>query len=375
MPWKEVSTMSQRREFVMLFNQPDINKSALCKRFDISRKTGYKWSERFNTQGIEGLEDHSRRPHHSTIKTDHTLEQAILTMRDQYGWGGRKLHRRLRDLGYCSVPQPSTISSILKRHGRIPKGASDKHQAWKRFEHEAPNQLWQMDFKGHFALQQGRCHPLTVLDDHSRFSLCLQACENEQGKTVQEQLTSTFQRYGLPERMTMDNGSPWGSDSIHRYTPLTVWLIRLGIGVSHSRPYHPQTQGKDERFHRTLGDELLVRHTFHDLTHCQTHFNRWRYVYNLERPHEALSMEVPASRYQPSPRQFPETLPLIEYTPNCDVRKVQDKGYIHFKGKTFKLSKAFKGFPVALQPSQSDGIFTVHFCHHKIAQIDIRKPL
>jgi transposase InsO family protein len=375
MPWKEVSLMSQRKEFVLLFTLPGTNKSLLCKRFGISRKTGQKWVQRYKADGDEGLRNQSRKPHHLPNKIDDKMEQHILTLRDQTGWGGRKLHRRLRDLGYRNVPQPSTISSILKRYGRITQASSDKRQAWQRFEHEAPNQLWQMDFKGHFALQQGRCHPLTVLDDHSRFSLCLQACENEQGKTVQEKLTGTFQRYGLPERMTMDNGSPWGSDSVHRYTPLTVWLIRLGIRVSHSRPYHPQTQGKDERFHRTLGDELLTRHTFHNLTHCQFHFNRWRHMYNLERPHEALNMEVPASRYQPSPRQFPETLPPIEYAPNCDVRKVQDKGYIYFQGRIFKISKAFKGYHVALQPTQLDDVYTVYFCHHQITQIDIREPL
>ncbi len=374
MPWKEVSLMSQRKEFVMLFNQPGINKSVLCKRFGISRKTGYQWVQRYAAKGDAGLIDQSRKPHRSPGKTDQTIEQHILALRDQTGWGGRKLHRRLRDLGHDNVPQPSSISSILKRHGRITPGASSMHPAWQRFEHEAPNQLWQMDFKGHFALQQGRCHPLTVLDDHSRFSLCLQACSNEQGATVQAQLTTTFQVYGLPERMTMDNGAPWGSDLTHCYTPLTVWLIRLGVRVSHSRPYHPQTQGKDERFHRTLKDELLVRHTFHNLLDCQDHFDRWRHRYNLERPHEALNMAVPVSRYRSSPRAFPATLPPIEYAPNGEVRKVQHKGIIFFRGNQFKIGSAFRGYPVSLQPTQTDGVFRVYFCHHKITQIDIRYP-
>lgn len=372
MPWNEVSLMSQRKEFVMLFNQPGVNKSQLCRRYGISRKTGQKWVQRFNHQGDEGLADQSRKPHHSPSKTGNDMEQIIVTLRDKYGWGGRKLHRRLNDLGYSGVPQPSTITGILKRHGRISPMASDKHQAYIRFEHEAPNQLWQMDFKGHFQMQQGRCHPLTVLDDHSRFSLSLHACANEKGHTVQDKLTDVFQRYGLPDRMTMDNGAPWGSDIAHVYTPLTVWLIRLGIGVSHSRPYHPQTQGKDERFHRTLKDELLSRHTFHNLQHCQYHFDHWRHVYNFERPHEALNLGVPISRYKPSPRVLPTSLPPIEYAANCIVRKVQDKGHIHFKGHVYTISKAFKGYPVALQPTQTDGIYVVHFCTHRIAQIDIR---
>src|SRR5262249_9640533 len=160
---------------------------------------------------------------------------------------------------------------------------------------------------------RGRCHPLTVLDDHSRFALGLEACANEQGVTVQERLTTIFRRYGLPRRMTMDNGSPWGNDSTHPHTPLTVSLMRLGIGVGHSRPYHPQTQGKDERFHRTLKVEVLHGRTFRDLPHCQAAFDEWRTVYNVQRPHEALAMATPGSRYAISARPFPASLPAVEY--------------------------------------------------------------
>ena len=149
-----------------------------------------------------------------------------------------------------------------------------------------------MDFKGHFPTATARCHALTVLDDHSRFNLALRACANEQTATVQRALRDTFRRYGLPEQLRLDNGAPWGSDARHRLTPLTVWLTRLGINVIHSRRYHPQTLGKDERFHRTLNDELIKRHRFTDLAHCQHHFDRYRDVSNLERPHESLHMEV-----------------------------------------------------------------------------------
>ena len=372
MPWKEVSLMSQRKELVMLSNQPGINKSELCRRYGISRKTGHKWVQRYHAQGEAGLQDQPRTPHHTPDKTAEDLEQLIVALRDQCGWGGRKLHRRLCDLGYREVPHPSTITSILKRHGRIFPLAADGRHVWQRFEHAVPNQLWQMDFKGHFAMQDGRCHPLTVLDDHSRFALSVQACANEQGQTVRAILTQVFQRYGLPERMTMDNGPPWGSDRVHVHTPLTVWLLRLGIGVSHSRPYHPQTQGKDERFHRPLNQELLCRHTFQHLAHCQAHFDRWRYRYNFERPHEALQMNVPASRYRPSPRSLPAPLPPIEYAANSVVRKVQEKGHIHFQGRVFSISKAFKGYPVALQPMPIEGMFAVYFCTHKVTEIDIR---
>ena len=156
------------------------------------------------------------------------------------------------------------------------------------------------------------------------------------------------------------------------YTPLGVWLLRLGIGLSHSRPYHPQTLGKDERFHRTLKAELLGGPPFGDLGHCQRAFDRWRIVYNCERPHQALDLDVPAARFRPSPRPFPEALPPIEYAPEHQVRRVQDKGRISFKGKIFKLPKAFAGYPVGLVPTTQDGIWKVIFASRQIAQLDMR---
>lgn len=373
MPWQEVSTMSLRKEFIMLASQDCANLSELCRRFGISRKTAYKWLGRYEEGGNEGLQDRSRRPHQSNHRTPQAVEQLALSIRDAHpAWGGRKIKRRLEDLGHEALPSVSTLTEILRRNGRLDAAESAKHTAWKRFEHDAPNRLWQMDFKGHFALGAGRCHPLTVLDDHSRYSLRLEACANEQGSTVQSRLTGAFRRYGLPERMTMDNGSPWGSDADHPYTPLTAWLIRLGIRVSHSRPYHPQTQGKDERFHRTLDVEVLNGNVFHDLDHCQRRFDQWRSVYNLERPHEALGMAVPASRYRQSDRGFPETLPTIEYGPGDIVRKVQDKGEIHYRGFVFKVGRAFRGYPVALRPSSEEGIMKVYFCQQCIVKVDLR---
>jgi len=183
-------------------------------------------------------------------------------------WGGRKLAAWLQAHEHAVVPRPSTISEILRRHGRLQPATSQPHR-WRRFEHAAPNQLWQMDFKGHVPLGQGagRLHPLTVLDDHSRFAIGLEACANERGATVQQRLIELFRRYGLPDRMLTDNGGPWGVSSQnphtytsltpHTYTSLTAWLLRLGIRISHGRACHPQTQGKDERFHRTLKAELL----------------------------------------------------------------------------------------------------------------------
>jgi transposase InsO family protein len=227
-----------------------------------------------------------------------------------------------------------------------------------------------MDFKGHFAVGRERCHPLTVLDDHSRYNLCLRACSNEQGLTVQGHLTDTFGHYGLPQRIGVDNGSPWGDSFDSPYTPLVAWLIRLGVAVSHSRPYHPQTLGKDERFHRTLQAELL-RERFADMPSAQYCFDRWRGMYNFERPHEALGMTTPATRYAPSARSFPEMLPPIEYDPADIVRRVDQTGVISYRGQAWRISKAFRGYPVALRPTTTDGVLEVYFCHQKINQIDL----
>lgn len=376
MPWQEVSTMALRQEFVMLASQEGANRRGLCRRFGISPPTGYKWLERYQREGLRGLEDRSRQPQHSPNRSTPVVEEAILVLRAQHpAWGGRKIRQRLLTLGHASVPSASTITAILHRHHAVDPFDSAKHRPFRRFERAAPNQLWQMDFKGHFPLEYGRCHPLTVLDDHSRFNLGLEACGDEQGGTVQGRLTGIFRRYGLPEWMIMDNGSPWGSDAVHRRTPLTVWLLRLGVGVSHGAPYHPQSQGKDERFHRTLKAEVLRGHSFRNLTECQAAFDAWRTVYNLERPHEALGMAPPASRYQVSPRPFPETLPPVEYGPDDLVRKVQADGTVSVHGKTYLVSKAFRGYPVGLRPTAQDHIRQVYFCHHKILAIDIRYPL
>ena len=375
MPWKARDIMSLRREFVGLARGEDVCLAELCRRFGISRKSGYKWLARERAEGPAGLVDRSRRPKRSPAKTEAVLEENVVALRRKHpAWGGRKLRRRLQDQGALKVPATSTITDILHRYGLIEPSESAKHQPFRRFEHEAPNGLWQMDFKGHFALAQGRCHPLTVLDDHSRFSVGLLACGDERTGTVAERLTALFRRYGLPWRMLMDNGAPWGDRPGNPYTPLTVWLLRLGVAVSHGRPYHPQTQGKDERFHRTLGAEVL-RRPFRDLEDCQGAFDRWRAIYNHERPHEALGLAVPASRYQVSPRVFPEVLPPIEYAPGVAVRKVQQNGWISYGGKSYRIPKAFTGYPLGLRTTGQDGVMDVLFSHHLILTLDLRSGM
>jgi transposase InsO family protein len=375
MPWKEYTCMSQRHEFVTMASQEDANVSALCRTYGISRKTAYKLLGRFTEEGLNGLKDQSRRPHASPMRTVAELEARVCALRELHpAWGGRKLHHRLLMEGVAGAPAPSTITGILARHGLL-RPDRRLRRDWQRFEHAAPNDLWQMDFKGHFATAEARCHPLTVLDDHSRFCICLTACPDERGETVRRHLSHAFERYGLPWRMLMDNGAPWGSDEAHRHTKLTAWLIRLGISVSHGRPYHPQTQGKEERFHRTLVTEVLApRSSWTGLHEVQQVFDPWRDVYNLERPHEALGHQTPVSRYVPSWRAFPAALPAIEYEVGDQVRRVDDKGYISFCGQSFLVSRAFTGEPVALR-AKAEGVWDVYYCHHWVTGVDLTSPL
>lgn len=265
MPWKEQTVMSQRIEFVRLALRADANMTQLCQQFQISRKTGYKWLRRYQEGGTENLVERSRRPHHSPKKTPAEIEDTVMALRMQYPvWGGRKLRKLLQRQGEISVPAASTITEIVRRHGGIDEEKARQRQATLRFERERPNELWQMDFKGHFELGNGRrCHPLTMIDDHSRFLLSLNACQNEDQPTVQACLIATFRAYGLPEAILCDNGSPWGA-SQSRFTKLGAWIIRLGITILHGRISHPQTQGKDERLHRSLREEVLLRYPLYD---------------------------------------------------------------------------------------------------------------
>lgn len=372
MPWKEASAMSLRWEIVQQALEYGANRSKLSRQFDVSRKTLYKWLRRFQQAGRAGLADVSRRPQTSPARTPAAMEERVLALRDEHGWGGRKINRRLRDLGVEGAPPASTVTAILRRHGRLDPGESRKHRPWLRFEAEAPNDLWQMDFKGHFPLGCGqRCHPLTVLDDHSRFCLALRACADERRMTVQQQLVTLFREYGLPTRLLVDNGPPWGGEGYERVTRLGVWLIALGVNVVHSGAYHPQTIGKDERFHRTLVDELIRRQVFRDLGHAQECFDPWRETYNWQRPHHSLDLAVPASRYQPSPRPYPENLPPFEYPDHTITRRVDEKGQISFRNRPFRVGKALHGQTIGLRERDIDGQYDVFFRHQKVAQINL----
>jgi hypothetical protein len=213
---------------------------------------------------------------------------------------------------------------------------------------------------------------LTVVDDHSRYALCLAACANERGDTVRDRLALAFRRYGLPEAFFVDNGTPWGDSSGDRWTRFSVWLLKLGIGVIHSRPYHPQSRGKNERFHRTLAAEVFALRRLRDFDEAQRVFDAWRNTYNFERPHEALDQEVPASRYRPSPRSMPDRLPTVEYDAHDIVRTVPaTKAYVSFKGRLWKVPQAFCSERLAIRPLTIEGQYGIFFGAHQIANIDL----
>ena len=373
MPWKRATTMSQRKEFVEVASREDVNMSELCRAYGISRKTGYKWLKRYRRGGIDALQDMSRRLTHSPARTVEPVEQRIVQTRQNHPyWGGRKIRSYLKEQGYGDLPVASTITAILDRYGQIDPQEAVRHRAFERFERGLPNELWQMDFKGSVDLRDGGiCHPLSLLDDNSRYLLGLEACPNETQSTVQDRLTQVFRRFGLPQAILMDNAAIWGRDSDHRYTSLVVWLIRLGIRVLHGRPYHPQTQGKVERLHRTLQTELIGRYSWNSLSECQSAFDAWRTQYNYERPHEALELQPPAAHYQPSPRIFPEVLHAVTYDHTDIVRKVDSNGDISFHNRAFHIGKAFQKQLVALRDTDRDGEFQVFFCHQALATLNL----
>jgi hypothetical protein len=267
------------------------------------------------------------------------------------------------------------VHAILRRNDRVIETAG-QGAALTRFEKAAPNLLWQMDFKGWMTLTgRERCHPLTVVDDHSRFVPCLKACADQQSQTVQAHLETTFRRYGLPEAIFVDNGSPWGDASGERWTRLGVWLLKLGVGLIYSRPYHPQSRGKNERFHRTLKAEVFALRRFSDFGQVQRAFDAWREVYNFERPHEALGQATPASRWLPSPRPMPKHLPKVEYDAGETLRTVAStRACVSFKGRLWKVPQAFRRERVAIRQLDVDGHYGVFFASRQIATIDLTTP-
>lgn len=371
MPWESKTVEKIREEFVAKAQAEGCNFSQLCREYHISRVTGYEWVKRYE-DGYD-LSDRSHAPVNRPHKTAPEMEELVLELRDkQPTWGPRKLHRNLVNRGIQGVPAPSTIAAILKRNDKITPEESVKHMPWRRFEREFSNDLWQMDYKGHFALTNTqRCHPLTMLDDHARYLLCLDAKDNERYEPTKASIERIMREFGMPNTILCDNGPPWG-DAHGGYTMFEIWMMQLNILPIHGRIMHPQTQGKDERFHRTLKEDLLMRKPMHSIEHAQNEFDDFRHCYNHERPHEALNLEVPAKIYRKSNRQYKEELQEPEYESGRNLRKVNAKGYISIERKQYYIGESFIGRYLEIQPEAADEI-ALCYGQFSVARLDLNE--
>lgn len=377
MPWEIQTVTMIRDEFVVMAKNSQISFSELCARYKISRKTGYKWLERYESEGKSGLNNRSKAPLAVPSKTGKDIEERVVSVRLKYpAWGGRKIRRHLQDIGHAEVPASSTITDILHRYGLIKEEVSDRSRPWKRFVHEKPNDLWQMDFKGHFPMNDGlRCHPLTIVDDHSRFAIDITACLNERGATVQNAMTRVFEQYGLPKAINVDNGPPWGSIfEICRYTSFGIWLIDQGVILSHSRPRHPQTNGKNERFNRTLKAEVIDCSYIDSMTHAQSLFNDWRHVYNFIRPHEAIDYQTPSKLYSPSYRQYKQQMEEYDYSKDYISYIVDNRGRVSLEGRTLFVGVPFAKKTIGLRfTEEACDTIDIYYRHQRLARFDLSK--
>lgn len=368
MPWKEVVVMEERIRFISLALQEGINFSHLCFDFGISRPTGYLWLNRYlDAKSFAGVVELSRRPNHIANKTPMEHEKRVIIIRRQYGWGGRKLRELLLREGLDM--KVATINRILKRNGLVKR--KDSHRpALKRFERKRPNELWQMDFKGDYGCGSGRIYPLSIIDDHSRYALGLYALESPETTAVGGSLLKVFERYGLPEAMLMDHGTPWwGSANPRGLTRLGVSLIKQGIKLCFGRIRHPQTQGKVERFHRTLEHAVQHRGKPSSISGWKQMFNDFVDEYNLIRPHEALQMDVPANRYKPSPKAYNPNPPEWEYPPGSVIKRLNTQGCLDYDYRRLFVCEALASEKV--QILKIDNKLVVKFRNMYIREINL----
>jgi transposase InsO family protein len=370
MPWLETNVRDQRLQFVLAVRQRRGTVAALCRAFGVSRQTGHKWLRREGAAGsVAALADRSRRPQHSPTRTDAATTARVLAARDHFGWGGAKLAHVLAAEGLAVTPR--TIDRIIQREGRTRRDVAPT-AAPQRFERGAPNELWQMDAKGAYPLTPGgQCHPLSILDDHSRFAVGLYALPTLSTAQVQPALIACFRRYGVPRAMLMDHGAPWWATArADGLTRLTVFLLKQGIQLLYGAVRHPQTQGKVERFHRTLGERLRwqgVPDTLEAFTVALTGF---RDEYNEQRPHAALQMQPPASRYAQSPRPYRPVPPAWDYPGELEIRRVHATGMIHYQRRTFFVSEALRGEDVACTPIAGDRVL-VRYRHMYVRELHL----
>jgi putative transposase len=355
--------------------------SALCHEFGISRKTGYKFRDRYTAHGIRGLADKSCRPQFHPHKTSEAIEELILKLRDfKPSWGPKKIKARLElDNPGVKIPVASTIDEILTRYG-IPKQKAKR----RRFRAEgtgplkdsqSPNEIWCVDFKGQFRLgNRSYCYPLTISDHYSRYLLECEGLESTSTNGVWSAFERVFQDYGLPQIIRSDNGIPFSSRTINGWSRLSVWWLRLGIKLERIKPGHPEQNGRHERMHWTLKYEA-TRPASPNILHQQSRFDGFRHEYNYYRPHEALNMQLPSNVYKKSVVQYPKDLPKLEYPMHDLVRTVDSNGSVHFRtGMRFQLTAALYGEEVGLR-EVSSGIWLVSFMEHDLGYFEEKSLL
>ncbi len=354
----------QRVEFVVRALGGREPLSELCREFGISRPTGYKWMTRYRVGGVEWIAERSRRPLHSPTRTLSGLEARIVALRQAYpDWGARKL-AVLLEREQIALP-PSTVHRVLLRHGLVRD--EDRHKpAVQRFEREQPNELWQMDFKGPKNWPRS-CTALSVIDDHSRYVVALEATARPEGALVRRHLRQAFEECGLPEAMLMDHGIPWWNwQSFGGSTQLSLWLMRQGIRLYFAGIRHPQTQGKVERFHGSL--ERALTHRGVPAEDHQLWLDSYRREHNHIRPHEALGMQTPASRWQPSLRRYNPNPPAWEYPEGAWTLKIDSHGTIDIHDQSYRIAKSLIGERVRILPVEDR--YLVYYCNTLIRELD-----
>ncbi len=364
MPWKETCSMDERVRLIALWNEGQMNLSELSRAFGVSRKTVYKWLARYEQAGAAGLMDGAPVAHRHPNATPDAVVAAVLELRkERPTWGPKKLRARLEQLG-VAVPAVSTIGELLKKHGLIRprrRRVYPPRLPSQLAETTHPNDTWCVDFKGHFALgDKSRCYPLTLTDQVSRYLLKCEAVARQDTRCVQAHFDRAFREYGLPLRIRSDNGPPFASSGIGGLSELSVWWIKLGIAPERIEPGKPQQNGRHERMHRTLAEET-ARPAAANVMAQQLAFDRFRYDYNTQRPHEALGQSTPISQYSNSPRTMPDKPKSPEYPEGMRVLKVGPKGTIKPLNRTkVLLSNLLAGEPVGLLES-GEGAFQVFY--------------
>ncbi len=377
MPWLETSPVNQRIQFIADYQREVFSTVELARRFDISRKTAYKWLDRYRPDDPASLQDRSRRPRSCPHVTPERIVDALLELRRQHPrWGPKKLLRILRGRRPdWPWPARSTACALLKRHGLVPKRRRRPHPGHPgrpRTSMTAPNEIWTADFKGQFRTRDARyCYPLTIVDGYSRFLLACQGLRTPSHHASYPVFRRLFHEFGLPRILRTDNGAPFATTALGRLSQLSVWWIRLGIYPELIEPGHPEQNGRHERLHRTLKAEA-TRPAQADLPRQQRRFNTFRHEYNVERPHEALDQRTPASVYRASPRPFPQPLPSLEYPGHFEVRLVSRNGGIRWSARWVNVSHVLGGQYVGLEPVD-DGLWDVYFGSLKLGRFDERK--